>query len=319
MEHNDILTIGHKTILAEAGALSDLSDSLDETFSQAVRRMNVVTGRVIVTGMGKSGHIARKIAATLASTGRPAQFVHPSEAAHGDLGMITENDAILALSKSGNSVEFTSMLEYAARLGIPILAMTANRESELARFAEIVLCLPALGETPMVDTPAPTLSTTMMLAYGDALAVALLQMRGFTREDFAKLHPGGLLGTQLSTVARVMHTGDEIPLIGQQQTIRDAVMMISQKRFGCTGVLEDQRLVGIITDGDLRRHLKHDLLDQIAGKIATREPLTITPDLLCVEAINIMEHNKITALFVVEDTSPVGIVHLHDLLNVKVR
>lgn len=318
MKTESVLTTGRQTIAAEAEALRLLCLGLDDNFTHAVEHMASVTGRLIISGVGKSGHIAGKIAATLSSTGNPAQFVHPAEAAHGDMGMITAQDVLLLLSKSGNSTEFASMLEYAVRNDITVIALTANTESLLAQHADIILKLPAIGESPITDTPAPTNSTTMMLALGDALAVALLESQGFSRQDFARLHPGGQLGAQLKPVAEVMHRGAALPLLQGTATIRDVVLEISQKRFGCVGILEQERLIGLITDGDLRRHLDSDLMSQSAGQIATDNPVTIASDMLCAEAITLMEEKKITVLFVLEEDRPVGIIHLHDLLRLKV-
>ncbi len=318
MNTESVIATGRQTIKAEAEALNALADGLNDSFARAVDAMDKATGRLIISGVGKSGHIAGKIAATLSSTGNPAQFVHPAEAAHGDMGMITVQDVMLLLSKSGNSAEFAPMLEYAVRNHITVIAMTANPQSLLAQYAQIVLKLPAIGESPMTDTPAPTNSTAMMLAMGDALAVALLQSQGFTRKDFARLHPGGQLGAQLTPVAEVMHQGDELPLLSGSASVRDVVLEISKKRFGCVGVLENDQLVGLITDGDLRRNLNGDLLKRTAGQIATFDPITIAPTMLCAEAIALMESRKITVLFVLENHKPVGIVHLHDLLRQKV-
>ncbi len=318
MDRKLVVATGRQTIKAEAEALYALEDGLNESFADAVEVMDQAKGRLIISGVGKSGHIAGKIAATLSSTGNPAQFVHPAEAAHGDMGMITDQDVMILLSKSGNSAEFAPMLEYAVRNNITIIAMTANPQSLLAQYAQIILQLPALGESPMTDTPAPTNSTTMTLALGDALAVALLQSQGFTRKDFARLHPGGQLGAQLTPVAQVMHKGEELPLLPSSASVHDVVLEISQKRFGCVGVLENDQLVGLITDGDLRRNLNGDLFERTAEQIATSNPISITPTTLCAEAISLMESRKITVLFVLEDSKPIGIVHLHDLLRQKV-
>ena len=318
MEVQSVIAIGRQTIAAEAEALTLLCEGLDAHFAEAIEVMRNVKGRLIISGVGKSGHIAGKIAATLSSTGNPAQFVHPAEAAHGDMGMITAQDVLLLLSKSGNSAEFAPVLEHAVRNSIPIIAMTANADSLLGQHADLVLRLPAIGETPITDTPAPTNSTTMMLAMGDALAVALMNTQGFSREGFAKLHPGGQLGAQLMPVAQVMHKKDELPLLPHSASIHEVVREITQKRFCCVGILDNDRLIGLITDGDLRRHLNGNLMERTARQIATGDPITIAPDMLCVEAITLMETRQITVLFVLEGDKPVGIVHLHDLLRLKV-
>ena len=319
MEQAAIIEAGRETVLAEAEALGRLADTLGKDFVAAVEMMTALKGRLIISGVGKSGHIARKIAATLSSTGNPAYFVHPTEAAHGDLGMITADDILVLLSKSGESGEFVPLIHYVARCRIPLIAVTANQDSSLARAARVVLALPHTGEAPTIDTPAPTNSTTMMLALGDALAVALLTCKGFRRSDLAQLHPGGQLGAQLESIASLMHQGAAVPLIDHQATVREAVIEMTRKRFGCVGVTEGGRLTGIITDGDLRRHLGDGLLTAKADDIATRAPKTISPDLLCAEAVQIMEQHAITVLFVIGQDVPVGIVHLHDLLRHKVR
>jgi len=272
---------------------------------------------VICTGVGKSGHVARKIAATLASTGRPAIFVHATEASHGDLGMIGPQDAILALSKSGETRELADVVAYAKRFGAPLLAMTARADSALGRAADILLLLPDAPEaTPQVD--APTTSTTLQIALGDALAVALLERRGFTAQDFRVFHPGGKLGAMLRTVRDLMHGSDELPLVGGDAAMQEALLEMTRRRFGCVGVTgADGRLEGLITDGDLRRHME-GLMSHAAGEVMTPSPKTVTPDTLAAEALKLMNEARITVLFVVEDGRPVGVLHVHDLLRAGV-
>jgi arabinose-5-phosphate isomerase len=264
--------------------------------------------------VGKSGHVARKIAATLASTGTPALFVHAAEASHGDLGMITADDALLALSKSGEARELADVVAYAKRFGIPLLAMTANRQSALGRAADVLLLLPDIAEAAdAVD--APTTSTTLQIALGDALAVVLLEGRGFTHSDFKTFHPGGKLGAALRTVGELMHKGPELPITPETAGMAETLLVMTEKRFGCAGVVDAAgRLQGVITDGDLRRHMG-GLMEHRAGEVMTRDPRTVAPSMLAGEALKLMNDNRITVLFVVEDARPLGILHVHDLLR----
>lgn len=300
----------------ESAALRRLAEALDASFLAAADALlAAASGRVIVTGMGKSGHVARKIAATLASTGTPALFVHPAEASHGDLGMIAHRDVILALSASGETPELSNLVTYSRRRGITLIAMTTRPQSALARAADIVLRLPREPEVCPLGL-APTTSTTMMMALGDALAVVLLTRRGFTREEFNELHPGGSLGKILIRVADIMHTGEEMPLVGPGARMADAILTMTRGRFGCVGVLDESgRLRGIITDGDLRRHMGPDLLGASAASVMTATPKTIAPNALAAEALRVLNTNRITSLFVVEAEQPVGIVHVHDCLR----
>jgi arabinose-5-phosphate isomerase len=310
----DAVLVGQRVILGEADALRALSDNLSETFAKAVETVFNAKGRVVCTGMGKSGHVARKIAATLASTGTSAMFVHPAEASHGDLGMIGPDDVVLALSKSGAGRELSDTLAYAKRFSIPLIAMTAVADSQLGQAADILLLLPDAPEAT-AEVSAPTTSTTLQMALGDALAVALLERRGFTASDFRVFHPGGKLGAMLRTVRDLMHGDDELPLAAAATTMRDALLVMSEKRFGAVGVLDDAgQLIGLITDGDLRRHMD-GLLDHRADEVMTRAPLTIGPGALAAEALKIMNEKRITVLFVVDGQRPVGILHVHDLLR----
>jgi arabinose-5-phosphate isomerase len=313
------LESGRRVILAEAEALRLLADGLGEGFAEAVALLAEVPGRVCVTGMGKSGHIARKIAATMASTGTPALYVHPGEASHGDLGMITPQDAVLALSNSGETPELRDLILYTRRFRIPLVAMVGRAPSTLAEAADHCLVLPEVGEACPMGL-APTTSTTCMLAMGDALAVALLERRGFSARDFAVFHPGGKLGSQLLRVEQIMHKGEELPLVGPGTRLAEALFEMTKKRLGCVGVIEGGRLVGIVTDGDLRRHMAPDIFDRTAGEIMTPNPRTIEARALAVEAVAVMNGppRPVTVLFVVEDGRPVGALHLHDCLKVGI-
>jgi arabinose-5-phosphate isomerase len=299
--------------LAEA-----LNDGLSEAFGRAIELVSAIRGRVIVTGVGKSGHIGAKIAATLASTGTPAFFVHPAEANHGDLGMIAKDDAIIAMSWSGESAELKGIVAYSRRFSIPLIAITSGETSALAREANVVLVLPRVPEA-CPHGLAPTTSTLLQLVIGDALAVALLEARDFTPDHFRTFHPGGQLGASLVKVREIMHRGDEVPVATVGSALRDAIVTLSKKRFGCVCIVDDGgRLAGIITDGDLARNLDRNLGGLVVDDIMTRTPKTVDPDSLSGEAIAILDENRISALVVVEDGKPVGIVHFHDLLRIGV-
>ncbi len=307
----------------EADALAQLFATFDAAdgrllVDRALDLLHGATGRVIVTGMGKSGHIARKIAATMASTGTPAQFVHPAEASHGDMGMVTSADAVLALSNSGETAELADLITYSRRWKIPLIAMTSRGKSTLGNAADVTLALPPTGEAGALGL-APTSSTTMMLALGDALALGLLERKGFSAEDFHQLHPGGKLGQRLMRVQDLMHRGVEVPLIDTAAPMSVALIEMSSKTFGCVGVADAQgSLVGIVTDGDLRRHMGANLLAQRVAEVMTAKPLTIAGNALAAEAVRIMNERSITTLFVVDDDRPVGIIRLHDCLRAGV-
>jgi len=307
------LEAGRRVLRLEARALSDLADSLSDSFAKAVDRIAAIEGRLVLSGMGKSGHIARKIAATLASTGQPALFVHPGEASHGDLGMIGADDAVLALSKTGETRELADIIAHTRRFAIPLIAITADAASALGRAADILLLLPDAPEA--VDAfNAPTTSTTLQLALGDALAVALIERRGFSAQDFRIFHPGGKLGAALRTVGELMHGGDAMPLAGLDTPMPEALLVMTEKRFGCVGVVDEAgTLAGVITDGDLRRHMD-GLMGLKTRDVMTRSPATVSPSLLAGEALRRMT-GRITVLFVVEDERPVGVLHIHDLLR----
>ncbi|WP_448206095.1 KpsF/GutQ family sugar-phosphate isomerase [Azospirillum sp. sgz302134] len=304
-----------RVLRMEADALMALADSLDGAFTRALDTLAGITGRVVVTGMGKSGHVARKIAATLASTGTPAFFVHPGEASHGDLGMIARSDAVIALSNSGETSELSDVVAYTRRFAIPLIGVTRRAGSSLAEQSDVALVLPPAPEACPLGL-APTTSTTMMLALGDALAVALLERRGFTASDFKELHPGGQLGRALLKVTDVMHKGDGMPLCGLDTPLSDVILEMTAKRLGCVGVVDDAgALAGVITDGDLRRHLKPELLAERADSIMSPRPKTIRPKALVVEALREMNEKQITTLFVIEADRPLGVVHIHDCLS----
>lgn len=295
--------------------IAALRDGLSASFVAAVEMIRAVEGRVIVTGMGKSGHVGTKIASTLASTGTPALFVHPAEASHGDLGMITKSDVILALSWSGETAELKNLTDYSRRYRIGLIAMTANADSTLGKTADVVLALPQAREA-CPHNLAPTTSSLMQLALGDALAITLLESRGFTAIDFGLLHPGGKLGALLKTVRDLMHSGREIPLAPLGARMSEAVIEMSRKGFGCVGIVDtDGLLVGIITDGDLRRHMSSNLLEIGVDEVMTRKPKTVRPDQLISETLELLNAMKVTALFAIEAGKPVGIVHIHDLLR----
>ncbi|WP_142849021.1 SIS domain-containing protein [Telmatospirillum sp. J64-1] len=309
------LDAARRVLETEADALRVLADSLGEGFVQAIDLFSAVQGRVVVSGMGKSGHVARKIAATLASTGTPAFFVHPAEASHGDLGMIAKGDAVLALSNSGETPELSDLIAYTRRFAIPLVGMTGREESSLAQASDAALVLPRLKEACPMGL-APTTSTTAMLALGDAIAVALLARKGFSAADFRVFHPGGQLGRRLLKVGDLMHQGPELPLAPASMPMSEALLVMTAKSFGCVGVIdEDGLLVGIVTDGDLRRHLSDDLLARTAGEVMTPAPKTVRPSLLAAEALRILNSCTITSLFVAEEGRPVGILHIHDCLR----
>jgi arabinose-5-phosphate isomerase len=307
------------TEIAGLGALAEaLSGDLGAKVAQAAAVMLAAKARVIVTGMGKSGHVCRKIAATLASTGTPAYFVHPAEAGHGDLGMITPDDVILAASWSGESAELAAIIAYADRFRVPLLAVTSDAGSALGRAADVCMALPAAEEACPLGL-APTTSTLMQMALGDALAIALLEGRGFTAQDFRVFHPGGKLGAKLRTVREVMHVGDRVPLVASGTTMREAIVTMSSKGFGCVGVIgADGVLIGIVTDGDLRRHLSDGLLSRPVDEVMTRTPKTTRADMLLGRVIETLNVSAITALFVTDRDRPIGIVHVHDLLKAGV-
>jgi len=313
----DAINVARRVIQTEIAGLSALSEALSHDFTVALDVLKALNGRTILAGVGKSGHVARKIAATLASTGTVSLFVHPTEASHGDMGMITKNDAVIALSRSGETKELADMIGYCKRFGVPLIAMTCKSASTLARAADHILLLPDAPEACAV-TGAPTTSTTLQIALGDALAVALLEARGFTAGDFKNFHPGGALGAQLALVSELMHSGARMPLIASTEIMETALLVMSEKGFGCVGITApDGSLAGIITDGDIRRNLDKDLPKAGVMSIMTNTPKTITPDILAAKALHLMTSGspKVMQMFVTEDAKPVGILHMHDLLR----
>ena len=309
-----------RTIWTEQAGMEALAAALEnglaEPFAQAVEILGAIEGRVIVTGVGKSGHIGSKLAATLASTGTPAFFVHPAEANHGDLGMIARDDVIIAMSWSGESVELNGIIAYSRRFSIPLIAITAGEKSTLGREADVGLFLPRTPEA-CPHGLAPTTSALLQLVIGDALAVALLEARGFTPDHFRTFHPGGQLGANLTKIGEIMHVGDKLPVVVSGTGMREAILELSGKGFGCVAIVDDAgRLTGIITDGDIRRQIGSDLLSMSVDQVMTRGPKTVGPDTLVAKALQMLNASAITALMVEEGGKPVGLVHLHDLLRI---
>lgn len=316
MENKDIISAKH-TIDKEIEALRMMEDSLNGNLTEALDLMQKIEGRVIVTGMGKSGHVGSKIAATLASTGTPSFFVHPGEASHGDLGMITSKDCVLAISNSGETRELSDIIIYCKRYGIPLIAVTKNPESALGKAGDILLTLPNDGEACPLGL-APTSSTTATIVLGDILAIALLERKGFTKTDFKQRHPGGKLGAFLQKVSDLMHKGSELPLVKENASMQEVILTMTSKMLGCVGVIDESgNLVGMITDGDLRRSMSNDVMTKTAKDIMAVNPKTITGDILVAEALNIMNNTGkgITQLFVVDNKLPIGIIHMHDCLK----
>jgi len=316
------IAAGKATLTAEAAALQAMAAALEgplaAPFVAACGLMQAARGRVIVTGIGKSGHVARKVAATLASTGRPAFFVHPAEASHGDLGMIGEGDCVLAISRSGEVAELTDILHHCRRLTIPLIGMTAHAESTLGEASDVVLLLPPHAEASEA-APAPTVSTTLCMALGDALAVALLDAAGFTAKDFGAIHPGGKLGAMLKHVRDVMRIGEDLPLVGPDAPLGEALQRMGVRKIGCVGIVEDGMLIGIITDGDLRRRLDAATIKKNARDIMTANPKVVSPDASLADVMALLNQHEIQVVFAVEGGRPVGVVHLHDLLHAGVR
>ncbi|MCD2180005.1 KpsF/GutQ family sugar-phosphate isomerase [Rhizobium sp. C1] len=318
----DITAAGKRTVETGMAGLAALSRAMDGplggAFAKAVTLIGESAGRVIVTGVGKSGHIGSKLAATFASTGTPSFFVHPAEANHGDLGMITRDDTILALSWGGETAEMQGIIAFSRRFSIPLIAVTAGEKSALARAADIVLLLPKEKEA-CPHGLAPTTSTTMQLSMGDALAIALLEARGFSATDFRTFHPGGKLGASLTHVSEIMHTGEEIPLVGLGTLVPYAAMVLSEKRFGCVGVVDAEGcLVGIVTNGDMARNMSRNLRDTKVEEIMTRGPKTVAPQTLAMSAMAMLNDHNISALLVVEGQKAIGIIGFHDLLRIGV-
>lgn len=313
-----ILSNGREVIETEARALTQLAGFLTESFADAVDLLVSTKQRVIVSGMGKSGHVGRKVAATLASTGTPSLFVHPAEAAHGDLGMITPGDTLLILSNSGTTPELRSILRHAKRFGCPIIAVASQHSSPLMQSADVQLLLPAVREACPVNI-APTTSTTLMMALGDALAVAAMRVRGLTRERLQLLHPGGAIGDRLLPVDRIMHVGDSLPLVEGDTPMAEVIIEMTRKSYGIAGVVAGGELIGVITDGDLRRH-SHHLFDSRATDVMTPDPKLVPEGAFCEDVLALLEEHRITALFVCAHDAPkrpVGLVHIHDFARLR--
>ena len=314
IEHDDLVA-ARRVVRQESRALARLAEALTGRFVEATELLAATRGRIVLSGMGKSGHIANKIAATFASTGAPALFVHPAEASHGDLGMITGADTLLMLSNSGETPELADLVNYATRFHIPLVAIVGQAPNTLAEAATVALVLPDEPEAGTLGL-APTTSTIMMLALGDALAVALLERKGLTDEDFKLYHPGGKLGRRLVRVADIMHAGDDLPLVAANAAMAEALIVMTAKRLGCVGATDAQgALVGIVTDGDLRRHMGGGLLQRPVSEIMSSDPVTIHAGALGAEAVHLMNERQITNLFVIEAKRPVGVVHIHDCLR----
>jgi arabinose-5-phosphate isomerase len=304
-------------------AIDSLAEGLNGDFTRAVDTLLAVKGRVVVSGMGKSGLIARKISATLASTGTPALFIHPAEASHGDLGAVTRADALLMLSNSGETIELENLITFAKRFSIPLIGIASNPESTLLRESDVPLLLPKSREACPMGL-APTTSTTLMLVLGDALAVALMERRGFTPDQYRELHPGGSLGKALIRVSDLMHTGDDMPLVSEKEPLRQAIVVLAGKRLGCVGAVDGKgALVGVFTDGDLARHMETGTLEGTIGDVMTKTPKIVAPNKLAAEAVAVMNEKKITALFVVDPSdpkrNPIGVLHMHDCLRAGIQ
>jgi arabinose-5-phosphate isomerase len=318
-KNSSVRAAAERVLRLEAEGLGLLADGLDEKFDAAADLLSQITGKLVVSGMGKSGHIGRKIAATLASTGTPAHYVHPGEASHGDLGMIGPDDGVLALSNSGETAELNDLVAYAKFRGIPFLAMVGKAPSTLASAADVALVLPAMAEACPMGL-APTTSTTMMLGLGDALAVAMMDRRSLSSDQFQVLHPGGRLGRKFVRVDDLMHQGGELPLCPAETAMSAAILTMTEKRFGCVGVVDGAgALIGIVTDGDLSRHMDDGLMRKVVGEVMTSKPKTTRAGAPAAHALGFMNANNITCLFVTQDggagNMPVGILHVHDILR----
>ncbi|OUV09178.1 MAG: KpsF/GutQ family sugar-phosphate isomerase [Alphaproteobacteria bacterium TMED87] len=300
-----------------ANGLIKMGESFGANFSDCIDLLSNLNGRVVVSGMGKSGHVGNKIAATLASTGTQAFFVHPAEASHGDLGMISEEDAVIALSNSGETKELSDLMSYTRRFNIPLIGITSVEDSTLAENSDILICLPDVEEAG--PHGVPTTSTTLMISLGDSIAVALLERRGFSSDDYRLFHPGGKLGKSLLKVADLMHAGDEVPLTTPETLMSETIIIMTNKTFGVAGVVDEKNsLIGIVTDGDLRRHMSGQLTDMKTSQVMTSNPKSINPNILASEALRIMNASKVTCLFVIDNGSPVGIIRIHDILRAGV-
>lgn len=311
------IAVAKHVLEIEIDGLKSLENNLNENFIKALNMIGSLKGKVIVSGMGKSGHIGCKIASTLASTGTPAFFIHPGEASHGDLGMITKDDLLLLLSNSGETSELIDIINYSKRFHIPLIGIVRRKDSQLAKSSNLAFILPEIPEASTIN--APTTSTTMMLVLGDAIAVALLERKGFKEDDFSIFHPGGSLGASFLKVQELMHTGDDLPICNAQENTAQLLEIINSKKFGCAAIVENDKLIGVVTDGDLRRNIK-DILDKTAIDIMSANPKTIQQDSLATTALCKMELNSITTLFVTDDENKViGLLHIHDLLRAGIK
>ncbi|MBQ8475627.1 KpsF/GutQ family sugar-phosphate isomerase [bacterium] len=317
LQNSDILN-AIKTIDTEIEAINELKNLLDDNLTRALELIENAKGRTILTGMGKSGHIAKKIAASLASTGTPSFFIHPAEASHGDLGMVTEDDVIIAISNSGESRELIDILNYSKRFGIKLIAITKNPESSLGKAGDVVLKLPSSKEACPLGL-APTSSTTATLVLGDIITVAMIERRGFSKAQFNQRHPGGKLGSILQRVKDLMHTKEEMPILDKNASFDEIILEMTSKRLGCVGFVDNNGdFCGMLTDGDLRRCIKQDLKSALGYEIMTKNPITVSQEMFASEALKIMNQKKITNLFVIENNKPIGVIHIHDLLMNKV-
>ncbi len=310
-----MINFGRNVILQEADALGKLAENLPSNFAKIIQQILNLKGRVILSGMGKSGYIAHKIAASFSSTGTPAFFIHPAEASHGDLGMITQNDLVVLLSNSGETKEISDIINYCKRFNVPIIAITMNPESNLAKYSDELMLIPNMPEASNIG--APSTSCTMMLALGDAMMIATHQARGMTRELYKSLHPAGAIGASLKAISDVMHTGDKMPIAGLETLMPEVLIIMTQKSLGCCAIVDDDKLIGIITDGDLRRHIDKNMLSFRAKDIMSKDPKVLAPDVLIYEALQIMSVKNITNVLVSNNQKLLGIVHIHDLLRVK--
>lgn len=315
MTSEEILALGRDVLAQQSKALQRMAEELNTTFADTIELLLHLSGRIAVTGMGKSGHVARKVAATLSSTGSPAYFIHPAEASHGDLGMLSVHDAVIAFSNSGDTAELSDILVFASRYGLPVIGVTKRRDSLLGRHSDQLLLLPDVPEACPIGC-APTTSTTLMMALGDAVALALLQARGFRAEDFHRFHPGGRLGRKLMLVREIMHGGDAMPLCPPDMLMKDVLYIMTGKGFGCAGITDAEgKLAGIITDGDLRRHMGSSLLELRASEVMSVHPVTIEADSLVAKALGTMQARAITSLFITREGKPEGIINVHDCLR----
>ncbi|PPR46189.1 MAG: Arabinose 5-phosphate isomerase KdsD [Alphaproteobacteria bacterium MarineAlpha5_Bin6] len=317
MKKSEIIKEAKRVLKIEIDSAKTLSSTFNNAFYNVVKTIYNTKGRLIITGIGKSGHIANKISATLSSTGTPSQFVHPTEASHGDLGNITKNDCILAISNSGQSNELNNLINFAKRFNIPLLSISSNKKGILFKKSDHAILFKKPMEACSLNL-APTSSTTMSLIIGDAIAVSLLKMRGFKKSNFSKFHPGGNLGKDLVKLSDIMHGPKELPLVKDNELMSKTLLVMTKKSFGCVGVInKSKKIVGIITDGDLRRNMKTNIVNMKASQVMTKKPTLATSNMLVGEALNIMNSKKITSLFVCINSQPIGIIHIHDLLRLS--